>query len=87
MGRIIPFALIAVIAIIVVRKSFINTSRDTGLIRQRGWFLLISILSALTSYLGAWGWHREGEMWGYISLAFLLVFCVLVAARHQLSKR
>lgn len=64
----------------VGRRIFVNSAKDTGVVRFRGYIFLCFIFSLL---LYAFTTTRD---WGYLCLFFLFIFFVLMLMRYQTSK-
>ena len=81
----IVFLLVLGFMVEVGRRIFINSARDTGIVRCRGYVFLAFLFSFFIFLLGQFGVHRESEAWGYLSLLLLFGFFVLTIMRSQSS--
>lgn len=86
MIQFLSFVFIIVIVVEVGRRIFVNSARDTGVVRFRGYIFLCFIFSLLLFFLGQLEVHRNSEFWGYLSLFCIFIFLVLMLMRSETSK-
>ena len=67
----------------ILGNIFMNSPRDTGIVRMRGFIFLCFMFSFLLSIIGLFGAHNSADFWGYLSLVFLFVFSVSMLIRFQ----
>lgn len=68
---------------LVCRAIFVNSRADAGIVKYRA-FVFVSFLFSFVIWIaGLLGAHELTAVWGWISLALLFVFCILMVVRTQ----
>lgn len=86
MGKFFAFLLIFGLLSKIGQRIFVNSARDTGIVRFRGYIFLCFIFSLFLFFLGLLDVHRNSELWGYLSAFLFFIFLVLMLMRSQTSK-